>query len=264
MQALTETTVASLPSPLSPAVARGIAMLVSKLAPPITPSCSTYSIAVADAPSPETRDGLERRMLRLDSWLQPAGPKRTLVEVTALFTAMARSSGDATKADAELNIYVADLADLPFFALSEACKAFRQGIVGDGKWVPKPGEIRIEAAKRVASLAKERREIAAILEAKIVDAAPSEDRRKAVADMARQVAREVSMGGILAERARREERCREEEARDEKARLEREAEQARLNALIAAGHQYDQPLPQLSEESRRKFVSTNIGDGAAA
>ena len=56
----------------------------------------------------------------------------------------------ATEADAEINLrlYADAIDDLPIAEVSEVLRDFRTGRLGDGKWAPKPGEIRIAVQER--------------------------------------------------------------------------------------------------------------------
>lgn len=131
------------------------------------------------APSAEIRHALQARAVALADCLRPAGVARAQQEVAALI-GLRPIRGDATDLRAVLAIYGADLADLPLFALSAACADFRQGRAGDGEWAPTQAQIRVQALKHLQPIAKERREIEAVLTARIQGAVASPERRAQV------------------------------------------------------------------------------------
>lgn len=138
------------------------------------------------SPTLEQRGYLADRATMLDVWLSSAGPDLAEIEIAAIFDCMSMRSGDETDLRMKLKIYVADLADLPRFALSAACRDFRVGIIGDGKWVPTQGEIRRRAMFHADPSIAERGRIRRVLDAQIEHPVQSTaERRQAVADAIR-------------------------------------------------------------------------------
>lgn len=144
------------------------------------------TIPAGRAPTVEQRGYLAGRVTMLDAWLSSAGPDLTEIEIAALFDCMAMRSGEESDLRAKIKIYTSDLADLPRFALSSACRDFRLGIVGEGKWVPTQGEIRRRAMHYADASIGERARIRRVLDAQVVHPAQSDAaRRKEVADAVR-------------------------------------------------------------------------------
>ncbi len=184
----------NLPSYLTPAVDHELRVCVSRLIPPISASLNRYSIEAFDAPSGSTRQALSIRRDNLDRWLQPAGMTEANKAYNGLVASMATATVDDETAVREMQGFIEATARLPLFALTAACTAFRNGVIGDGKWMPKPGQICIEAGKRVADLAKERREIHAVLTAEVKALRPDNDlRARNLSDAAALVAEGRSM-----------------------------------------------------------------------
>jgi hypothetical protein len=68
---------------------------------------------------------------------------------------------------------VADLVDLPAWALDAACRAYRLAEVGDGHWRPTAGMLRAEAVRRMEPLVRELALIGRALDAPVALAAPA-------------------------------------------------------------------------------------------
>lgn len=135
------------------------------------------------APSHAERRELQVRLESLDRWLTPASSRQLDEVITSMFSTMAYRSSDA-EIDLLLvqRIYKDDLAGVPGFALEEACARFRQGAIGDPRFVPKQGEVRQEAIRIAKDYYRERSDVSAILTAKVPGPPPSdEDRAAAVA-----------------------------------------------------------------------------------
>ena len=117
------------------------------------------------------------RVQQIEGWLAPAGEQIAAAEVASMFAVMSVKGMGDDEADAMMAVYVSDLADLPYFALSGACRQYRRGQLGDGKWAPTPGEI-CQAARRLmdAPLA-EKSDLNAILAAEVQRPVIGPDRR---------------------------------------------------------------------------------------
>lgn len=161
-----------------------------------------HEIPADRALNPDIRRALEQRAAILAESLRPVGSIRAQQEIAALLGNRG-VRGDADDMAAMLEIYGADLADLPLFALSKACADFRQGRVGDTKWAPNQGEIRVEALKLVHAVAKEKREIETVLRARIQAPISSPERRAQVAAHVAETQRQL---GAFSARAATEDR----------------------------------------------------------
>ena len=101
------------------------------------------------------------------------------METAAMVDVMAFRGGDEIDLRARLEIYASDLAGAPSAPLAMACRDYRTGVVGDGKWMPAPGEIRKRAMMLADSAYSERGRIQQVLAAKVVEAKPADESRKA-------------------------------------------------------------------------------------
>ena len=109
--------------------------------------------------------------------------------------------GEEIDRRARLEIYASDLAGVPQAALSAACRDYRSGVCGDGKWMPTPGEIRKRAMWLADSAYTERGKIRQVLEAKIDDRKPVDDeKRKAALEHARQTSAMLRMARPINEK----------------------------------------------------------------
>lgn len=219
------------PSLLDAASADAVWSILAKLDPPFNPAGRTYSLPSEYAPRPEMRRMLEARSDRLRIWLEPSGQERVLRSIASLYLSMSSRSGNDGEIKAEKRQLAMDLADVPAFALSEACEAFRRGDIGDGKWVPKGGEIRVQAMKRVYPLSRERREIDAVLTATVV-APINRARREALITKANDLVSEMR----AASEATRRGKMSEQELFD--ARV--------VSEMMKNGTPDPRPLPKLS------------------
>lgn len=230
---------ANLPTHLPPMTDRALRTCVTRLVPPITPSHTRYSIAVCDAPSDALRQALANRSARIDAWLLPAGPEAATEVYKDLVATMSVPSADKETELREFRGFVEAAARLPLFALTTACIAFRDGKVGDGKWMPKPGQICVEAGKRVAELAKERREIQAVLTAEAkAPVADAERKAQNLAEAAAFVAGVRSMEAALRRPTMTDDQIAEAKA---------------VSDAWSAGKPDPRPLPMASDYLRRKM-----------
>ncbi len=117
------------------------------------------------------------RVRQIDAWLVPAGDEMAASEIASIFAVMSiKGMGDG-EADAMMAVYISDLSDLPYFALAGACKQFRKGQLGDGKWAPTPGEIYQAAQKLMEPPLAEKSDLQAILSAEVQTPQISADRK---------------------------------------------------------------------------------------
>jgi hypothetical protein len=145
------------------------------------------------APNDDQRGWLAKRVEKIDAWLAPCGAAFVTEEITAIASVMASRATATAESGLRMAIYTADLSDLPSEALSKACADFRRGRVGDGKWLPAPGEIRVKAMAYADAYRYERHRIATVIGANVIEARPMTDEQRA--------ARRAQFDGLLAELA---------------------------------------------------------------
>ena len=252
MYALTRTAqTGQLPTPLDGAIERRFHYIAMRLDPMLSPIVRAYSLAAADAPSEDLRVALAARCDAIDGWLAPAGPERAVEFYDGLMETMAhKEPADVEAATLRAKLYVRDMADVPLFALGLAVRDFRRGAVGDGKWMPEPGVLRVEAMKRVSNLAKERREIQAVLTAEIRPP-PLDPSRKAEL-------LEATYGWIKGVKAAEAVGKRRRMTPDEIAQAKAASD------AIDAGRPDPRPMPTLSPYLRQKYGLPETRDEAAA
>lgn len=118
------------------------------------------------------RFGLESRRDALRACLSPC-PKARIAGLLASLGGMAsRAQADPDTAKALAIQSLDDLSDISEWALGEAVKAFRLGQVGDGRWRPTVGELRIEARKREAPHREELWKLGRVLDNPAIDEPP--------------------------------------------------------------------------------------------
>ena len=242
MNALTEIrAVAALPSLPSARMDHALRTCVTRLVPPITSSPQRYSIALADAPSEALRQALAQRGERIDNWMRPAGPEAATEAYKNLVVSMAVPSMNEEEGIREMMGFVQATATLPLFALNGACAAFRDGVVGDGKWMPKVGQVCIEAQKRLAAFAKERREIAVVLAAEVKQPVfDSEIKARNLAEARDFIARTKSMEAAIHRPVVSPEKVAEDKA---------------VSDALSAGKPDPRPPPSLSPELRAMLAA---------
>ena len=139
------------------------------------------------------------RVEEISDAMEPIGERGAMRELAALFAVMAIRNASEDEASALMAVYAADLGELPAFALAEACRAYRRGILGDGKWLPTPGEIYQAAVRAVEGPAKECRAILSILSAKISTPQISAERKREIIEQTRLAARAADISPTMDE-----------------------------------------------------------------
>jgi hypothetical protein len=99
--------------------------------------------------------------------MTPIGEPGAMREVAGLLAVMALRNSSQDETTALMAIYASDLAGLPAYALADACKAFRQGALGDGKWAPTVGELSIAARHYMAAPLAEQADLRKIMAAEV-------------------------------------------------------------------------------------------------
>lgn len=160
---------------------------------------------------------MARRFDSLEKWLVPASEKDVLAEVSIMFRVLAHRAASQGEAGVVLRSYWEGLSGFPLFAVSEACRAFRLGDAGDGKWAPTIKELRDWIKARLEPMQKEKYEIGLILSA-IVDAPIDELRPFEIPLMAAQPELEAERRKFVADRARAAMQARDEALENQEAR----------------------------------------------
>lgn len=141
--------------------------------------------------SRDERSALMARRVAINAALAPSS-KRGVAEALATLSNMSRRGQPSEKMeDALAKQDVDDLIDLPEWAVSAACRAWRLAEIGDGHWHPTAGQIRAEAQKRMEVFVRERAKLARVLDAPVREPAPvqaSPEQRKRVLDGLRALA----------------------------------------------------------------------------
>lgn len=176
--------------PASPKLVHALAIWTSKLAA----SGEKPSFVEGEEPTPEQRKWLELRAGRLEQHLGPMPDAELADALASLSAVMKARNPDKITATAMAAIYRADLADVPAPALRTACAAFRRGDVGDGIFLPTPGQLRQEALRRMPREEGEWFQIRKVLGAQVVPHVEhSEASKSRVAAMAADVMRGARM-----------------------------------------------------------------------
>jgi hypothetical protein len=177
-----------MPIPLGTRPARDLARLRSAT------RALKAAIARNDPRYPVTEDALANadetelfavRRSELKRCLEPAST--LLAEpILGLLTAMPSQSGAGLDQAMRLGTFIEDLADMPFFAVEQACRDFRRGVVGDKHWAPTAAELRERAEYHARAYRVELAEIDEILvfadehRGKIPDRTAEEDERERI------------------------------------------------------------------------------------
>lgn len=145
-----------------------------------------FFIPAECAPDAEQREYLERREAVLARLCARATADDIEIAIGHMSLALAFPASDTPlEADARLAVYSDALAGkVSVWALQAASRAFIDGSEGDGRWLPKPGELRIVADRLVTPLRAERARILKVLHAIVLPAIdkPMADRASGVID----------------------------------------------------------------------------------
>ena len=230
----------SLPVPISGPLRDRLAAGLSRL----DPEGLGYSIALADAPSPELRSALKTQSDDHAVALRAAGAQVTTRILGKLAIALKKRTRSDREADAAFAIYVENLADLPTFALEAAAADFIRGDAGDG-WMPDVPDLRKQALAKVQPPAAEKIRIDRLLNARVREAPISEEKRAATLAYVRETVSILCASTPKGERAR-------PESPDVRRQPSPEADEAELAALLDS--LTDRPPASLSDEARKMFV----------
>lgn len=112
---------------------------------------------------------LVARDRELRQWLGPAGEDAVRPHIASLLMALKHETEDEEAREIKQRIFAVDLADLPLFAVEQACKDFRQGRAGDGKWMPTQAEVRTVALRHADKARKEQADVRLVLGADVFE-----------------------------------------------------------------------------------------------
>ena len=176
------------PTPPSPtamtyiAPPRSTATLVARLSNAVEQAPDGLSISHRFAPSPAERDVLDARRLELRALLRRGELRDVARAVADLLHAFPHAKVDAAEAKRTITAYGEALADLPVWALVETVSAFKRGEVerDNHTFAPSVAELRRETEKRLGPVYAEGRQIARILDAKVIEPATEAERSRAV------------------------------------------------------------------------------------
>lgn len=118
------------------------------------------------------RSGLMSRRDALRDCLTPCSRARAGALLASLIGMAARAQSEPGAANALAIQALDDLSDVSEWALSDAVRAFRVGELGDGRWRPTTGELRIAARKREAKHREELWKLNRLLDHPAIDAPP--------------------------------------------------------------------------------------------
>lgn len=133
---------------------------------------------------------LADRTRRLTAWLGAAGGDAARPYVAAMLGSFPSAVSDDGDAAAKISAYCIAMAQLPLWAVSEACAMALRGHVGNsrGRFAPTPGELCLAGERLLESVVKEKSRIARILTAKVVEPETVDpERRKQIAEQARRL-----------------------------------------------------------------------------
>ena len=132
------------------------------------PEGRSLAIRAEEAPTDEQRSFIQNRVAEISASLTPASSEDLLAEMWALLRTMAVRNGAEEELAAVVKVYVADLEDLPLWAVSAACRAYRRGDIGNGTFAPTPGEVRKRAKIYLDHWVDERAKLERILDARVM------------------------------------------------------------------------------------------------
>lgn len=191
------------------------------------------------APSHAVRVALQHRQTQIDRWLQPPSSSQIDAEIGTLFLLLQSKRFSDEEKPKVLDLYLMDLHDLPAFALEAACRGIRRREHAGNGWVPDPGAVRKLTLEHAGPLLKERRQITAVLEAEGRPPRASPETHGKVTQIAQELCATLAMARPPNERALVD-------------RAKPSVEPATLDELAERTRR--EPMPQLSEEARRKFL----------
>lgn len=182
-------------------------LALSSMLNAVEPSGLGTVIPASRAPTGEQRAWLDRRRAAIDDWLAPCSEEEVLREIGLLFASMAfRPDQSEVEARLRLAAYTQAFATTPEtrgppgWALSRACEDYRLGRVGDGVFIPRPGELRLLAVSHTRPWSRESANIGRVLDSRI-ECEPDADDAATRAAAIRRWNEEIKPGVMAAARA---------------------------------------------------------------
>jgi len=152
---------------------------IARMSNCLEPEGLSLAIPAAAAPNEQQRFFIANRVNEIDASLSRAPSNDLLAEVTTLMRTMKARNGDEDELSALIRVYIADLEDLPLWAVSAACRAYRRGDVGAGVFLPTPGELRKTAKTYTAPWVEERAKLSRIITARVLaPVSPESEQRR--------------------------------------------------------------------------------------
>jgi hypothetical protein len=142
-----------------------------------------------DALPAGARLALETRGRELGDLLLPADESRIRLILTTLVDMGGRLNVDPKAQKFAVARDVSDLSGLPEFALAASARAFRRGEVGSATFAPTTAQIRKLAVEKARPWREEHERIKLVLNAKVLDAPPSPEKRAEMIERFRALAK---------------------------------------------------------------------------
>lgn len=179
------------------AMRSGLDLMLAKLEPEAE---GCYSISSRVAPSAAQRGALERRHEIVKAAIQAGGPHAIRAKIALLVGILPAPITDNSDPELIIAAYQSALADLPSWAVDEACDAAMRGKVGayGGRYRPAPGELHVYAENQIIALIQERRELDKVISARVYEETDTTQE-----DRAAMIARVRAAVAGLAENARK-------------------------------------------------------------
>lgn len=168
----------------------------------LSPLGRGHEIMAADAPNAEERSALQQRASLVSQWLQPAEAEWVVKQLTALASVRPLESGSIEERKKALKVKFAVLMKLPHFALARAFESAHRGEIGNPEFMPSPGVLHVAAVRHTQAFLKERRQLEAVLQAKVNRVPIDPARRAAAQEKARILCAEIQMNSKRAEAKR--------------------------------------------------------------
>lgn len=150
-------------------------------------SFTRMAIPAAAAPSAEARDLMQRRLALVEAWLEPADTNEVGRMIAGLAQVLAVQNAGQDAVSVAAGLYVSALGRYPAWAVGQVCRRYVDGLIGDRRFMPSPGEIAHEVRKLIEPQVAERARLIRALDAEVIadpDPEMAERARKAAADLA--------------------------------------------------------------------------------
>lgn len=210
-----------------------------------------FVIPAARAPSLERRSWMERRVAEINSYLTPATDEQIATEVRRLLDYLLDKEKDVDGEKDRLITYAAILSKQPLASLRKCVVAYLRAERGDGKWMPKPGELYKAVSTVDRQLIEERGRLMQILAAKVLLAptTTAQSRARIIEDERRKFNEAmIEKMEFMTERQRQDYKADVKAAPKDRETEMREAEEWLASAALNRG-----AAPKLSTEALATF-----------